>query len=131
MMLTLLVALSLSQEPVRGTDGPVAGTTCSGPDACKVLEGSCSTDGGVSSWPAPKQGPACGCVKGVCQYLWIEPVACTRDAECALSTEPVLHAIKAAPSKKKQRPFRPCKDGERQAVCDEATKTCAVRSWKC
>ena len=23
------------------------------------------------------------------------------------------------------------KDGERQAVCDEATKTCSVRSWKC
>lgn len=131
MVLTLLVAMSLAQEPVRGTDGPVAGTSCAAPTDCKVLEASCSTDGGVLSWPAPKQGAACGCVKGVCHYLWIEPVACTKDSDCALSTEPVLHAIKAKPSKKKPRPFRPCKDGERQAVCDEVTKTCAVRSWKC
>lgn len=131
MLLPLLVALTVGQ--VHGTDGPVAGTSCKGgPDDCKVLDGTtCTTDGGVSSWPAPKEGPACGCVKGVCHYLWIEPVTCAKDFDCALSTEPVLHAIKAKPSKKKPRPFRPCKDGEREAICDPATKTCAVRVWKC
>lgn len=129
-MAPLLVALCLAAEPVHGTNGPVAGTTCKGPDDCKVLDGTtCTTDGGVSSWPAPKEGPACGCVNGTCHYVWIAPVACVKDADCALVTEPVLHAVKA--KKKRLRPFRPCKDGERDAVCDQAAKVCVVRGWKC
>lgn len=131
-MLPALVALCLSAEPAHGTNGPVAGTSCKGPDDCRVLDGrTCSTDGGVSSWPAPKEGPACGCVKNVCHYLWIEPVACRKANDCAVELVPVLHAVKARPTKKKRRPFRPCEDGEHDAVCDLTTKTCSVRSWDC
>jgi len=115
----------------RGVNGPVAGTRCVGPDDCKVdlTNATCTTDGGASSWPAPARGPACGCVKGACAYLRIEPVSCRVDADCALATEPVLHVIAAPPSKKKPRPFRPCKDGERQAVC--VNQRCAIRAWSC
>ncbi|MBL8922297.1 MAG: hypothetical protein JNJ54_25830 [Myxococcaceae bacterium] len=128
--MSVIVVLCLTAEPARGANGPVAGTSCTGPDDCKVLDGTtCSTDGGVSSWPAPKTGPACGCVRGVCHYVWIEPVACTKNSDCALATEPVLYPVKA--TKKRLRPFRPCKDGEHEAVCDRRTKTCLIRGWEC
>lgn len=130
LLVVLLVAAPVLAQD-GGVNGPTIGTHCSGPDDCKVdvASGTCTTDGGVSSWPAPKEGPACGCVKNVCHFIVIEKVACRVDADCALATEPVLHAIPARPGKKKSKPFRPCKDGERQAVCSESV--CTVRSWKC
>lgn len=126
-MISTLVAVILSQA--HGVNGPVEGTQCSGVDSCKVSGLSCTTDGsGESSWPAPKEGPACGCVKGVCHFVWIEPVACKRDTDCELRLEPVAHAVKAT---KKQKRLRPCIDGSRQAQCEPETKTCVVRAWKC
>ena len=130
LVVVLLVAAPvLSQD--AGLNGPTIGTRCSGAEDCKVdlASGTCTTDGGVSSWPAPKEGPACGCVKNVCRDLFIEKVSCRVDADCAIATEPVLHAIPAAPTKKKSKPFRPCKDGERQAVCTDSV--CTIRKWKC
>lgn len=134
LVLVALAVPALAQDGgslARGVDGPVTGTQCFGPDDCLLDGTTCSTDAGVSTWPAPKEGPACGCVAKVCHYVFIEPVSCARDADCALSTEPVLHPVKAAPAKQKAKPFRPCKDGERQAICDAATKRCTIRTWKC
>lgn len=128
----MVAAPALARDAgVRGVDGPTAGTRCSGPDDCKVdvASGTCSIDGGVSSWPAPSQGGACGCVKNVCHSLWIEPVSCQTNADCAVATEPVVHPTRAAPTKKKPRPFRPCKDGEREPACIDAV--CTIRKWKC
>jgi hypothetical protein len=133
-MLTLLITALVSQTPAppaRGTNGPVEGTHCSGaPEECKVSGATCSTESGTPTWPAPKEGPACGCVKNVCHYVWIEQVACVKDADCELRTEPVVHVVKAT-SKKKQKKFRPCKDGTREAICDPEAKICAVRAWRC
>jgi hypothetical protein len=130
LVVVLLVAAPVLAQDA-GLNGPTIGTRCSGPDDCKVdlASGTCTTDGGVSSWPAPKEGPACGCVKNVCRDLFIEKVSCRVDADCAIATEPVLHAIPAVPTKKKSKPFRPCKDGERQAVCTDSV--CTIRKWKC
>jgi len=133
LLLLLLAAPALAQDGgvSRGVNGPVAGTHCTTRDDCKLSGLTCSTDQGTSTWPTPEEGGACGCVKNVCHYVWIEPIACSRDSDCALATEPVVHPVRAPPSKKKAKPFRPCKDGEREPICDPTSRRCVVRGWKC
>jgi hypothetical protein len=116
----------------RTAPGPTAGTSCRFPMDCRVdlASGTCTTDGGVSAWPPPAEGPACGCVAGQCHVTWIEPVACRTNADCGIELLPVPRPVKAS-RVKRGRPFRPCIDGERQPVCDTEARRCVMRTYKC
>lgn len=116
----------------RRADGPTRGTSCRFAQDCRVdrAAGVCTTDGGVSAWPPPTEGLACGCLRNECHAVWIEPVSCSADVDCALSETPVPRAV-AAKKGAKKKPFRPCVDGERTAVCDVKARRCTIVSYRC
>lgn len=83
-------------------------------------------------FPLREQGPTCACRAGACQLEWIDPVACTSWRDCSFSREPVLHPTSSKKVKRERPgPVRPCRDAERDAVCDPVTKTCRVVAWSC
>ena len=75
-------------------------------------------------------GPRCRCDSQEprrCHYGWIEPVACSSDADCWVSDDG-FNPI-ARPKKLRGKRFRPCKDGERAPVCSDGT--CSVVGYTC
>lgn len=78
------------------------------------------------------KGMTCVCEDSECKPFTVEPVACRSWRDCSYSTEPFLHPVSSKTVKRLHpRPVRPCKDSERDAVCDPGTKTCRMVAWKC
>lgn len=126
--LGLVVGVLVSGAP----DGGVAAGGCARARDCAV-----AADGGCapSAWgqgPVSESGVACDCRAGACVPFTVAPVPCRSFRDCSYASEPVLHPVS---SKATPRPFkgkvRPCRDAERDSVCDEGTKTCRLVAWKC
>ena len=82
--------------------------------------------------PVNGSGPTCVCESGECQAITVEPVACQSYRDCSYTREPFLHPVSAKKVPREfKKPVRPCKDSERDAVCDPKSKTCRVVSWSC
>lgn len=84
------------------------------------------------SGPMPEGGTTCLCEKNECRAFTVEPVACKSWRDCSYDTEPFLHPV-SSKKVKRHHPtrVRPCRDAERDAVCDPGSKTCRVVAWKC
>lgn len=78
--------------------------------------------------PVYQSGPYCDCVDGGCELRWAEPVACKSDAECWWERKGGRLKLKRS-DKPRRLPFKPCRDGEVDAVC--ANGFCQLRAWSC
>ncbi|MFZ5445909.1 MAG: hypothetical protein ACOZQL_38305 [Myxococcota bacterium] len=118
--LTLLAATPCTQRSDCAWDAAA--------NACGPAKDASSGERG----PMSEAGTTCVCEAGQCQRFTVEPVACRSWRDCSFSREPSLHPVssKQVP-REKNRKVRPCKDAERDAVCDEQTKTCRLVAWKC
>ncbi len=94
-------------------------------------DGGCAP-GPYGQGPVQTSGWACVCDAGSCVPFEVKPVPCRSFADCSYRTTPVLHPVSSTQTPRPiKRRVRPCKDAERDAVCDEATKTCRLVAWKC
>lgn len=78
--------------------------------------------------PIDRDGPYCDCLGGRCQLGWADPLPCQSDAECWWERKGG-RLKPARPNKPRKLPFRPCHDGEIDAVCRAGS--CQVRGWSC
>lgn len=90
------------------------------------------TDYDGEAGPLPSGGSTCVCENSECKPFTVEPVACKTWRDCSYSTEPFLRPVSSKTVKRLHpKPVRPCRDSERDAVCDPDTRTCRVVAWKC
>jgi hypothetical protein len=102
----------------------------------------CSWDDGSSSCIVGTDNPTdfldfggdhCGCdpTSGTCLHTRFEPVPCQTDDDCGYSRDPVLHPVPSTTPR--ERPFRPCIDGEVDSVCGtmDGESHCRVEAWAC
>ncbi len=60
------------------------------------------------------------------------PVTCKTWRDCSYDDSRPPKPVSSKQVKRRiNRPVRPCKDAEKDAVCDQETKTCKVIAWKC
>lgn len=79
-----------------------------------------------------QSGPTCVCESSECKVLNVEPVACKSWRDCGTALQPFVHPVSSKQVKREfKRPVRPCRDAERDSVCDPGTHTCRVVAWKC
>jgi hypothetical protein len=74
----------------------------------------------------------CVCEAGECKPFTVAPVSCRTFRDCSFAREPFLRPVssKVTPREHK-RPVRPCKDAQKDAVCDPKTRTCRLVAWSC
>ena len=115
----------------------LAGTPCTQRSDCAWDEatktcGAAKDAYSGASGPVQTSGQTCVCEASECRVFTVEPVACKTWRDCSFAREPFLHpaSSKQVP-REKNRKVRPCKDAERDSVCDEQTKTCRLVAWKC
>lgn len=121
--LGLVVWLSAATAPDGG---------CTSARDCEPqADGGCRTSA-QGQGPVVERGLACACEASACVPFPVEPVPCRTFADCSYQTTPVLHPVSSTVTPRPvKRKVRPCRDAERDAVCDERTKTCRLVAWKC
>lgn len=129
-MRALLAVVVLLPAGALAADG---GVSCRTAQDCEVAASrdACAA-AKYGQGPVNVSGPVCACRDGRCALEQLEAVSCTSYRDCSLSSEPVLHPVSSKKVPRPHpRPVRPCVDDGRDSVCDPATRTCKVISWKC
>jgi hypothetical protein len=114
-----------------------AATLCAARSDC-ALDAAARTCAKVLAGQRGEKGPVatprdtCVCEAGACKPFTVEPVACLSWRDCSFAREPFLHPVSSKVTPREhRRPVRPCKDAQKDAVCDRKTRTCRLVAWSC
>ena len=106
------------------TATPVA---CFADEDCLVDRGTGTCD---ARWPQDPRshsqdvfssGPTCTCREDSCHWDWVNPVRCTRNADCWFEGRRAIRR----PARLRHHRFSPCVDGEQAPVCERGVCTSA------